>query len=133
MKNISVVAAVIMHEHKILCVQRGHSDKTYVSNKWEFPGGKIEENETRIQALHREIREELTMEIAIQAFFMNIQHTYSDFHLSMDVYLCESATNQLQLQEHKSYKWLTIEELPSLDWAEADIPVVDRLIKKDFQ
>jgi 8-oxo-dGTP diphosphatase len=128
MKHISVVAAVIIHDHKILCVRRGPAKYAYISDKWEFPGGKIEENETKIEALSREIREELHMTISVDAFLMTVQHQYPDFHLTMDTFLCSCADDTLTLTEHTDFKWLDLNELRTLDWAAADVPIVEKLL-----
>jgi 8-oxo-dGTP diphosphatase len=130
MKHISVVAAVIIHQHKILCVRRGPAKYAYISEKWEFPGGKIEENETKIEALSREIREELHMTISVDAFLMTVQHQYPDFHLTMDTFLCSCADNTLTLTEHIDFKWLEVSEMRTLDWAEADVPIVEKLLAR---
>ena len=127
MKHISVVAAVIIHDHKILCVQRGPAKYAYISEKWEFPGGKVEEDETKIEALKREIMEELHMEISVDAFLMTVQHSYPDFHLTMDTFLCSCSDNTLTLTEHTDFKWLDKSELHGLDWASADIPIVEKI------
>lgn len=128
MKHISVVAAVIIHQHKILCVRRGPAKYAYISSKWEFPGGKIEENETKIAALTREIKEELHMDISVDAFLMTVQHPYPDFHLTMDTFLCSCADDTLHLTEHTEFKWLDVSELRTLDWAAADVPIVEKLL-----
>ncbi len=127
MKHISVVAAVIIHDHKILCVQRGPAKYAYISQKWEFPGGKVEEGETKIEALKREIREELHMEISVDAFLTTVQHSYPDFHLTMDTFLCSCVDPTLTLTEHSDFKWLDKSELNGLDWAAADVPIVEKI------
>ena len=128
MKTIQVVAAVLFWEGKVLCVQRTQHEKEYVSLKWEFPGGKVEEGEQFEEALVREIREELSVEIEISEFFMTVEHTYPDFHLVMHVYRCYLTEGEVILNEHADLKWLKVEELDQLDWAEADIPIVKRLM-----
>lgn len=127
MKHIHVVAAVIIHNKKILCVQRGPAKYDYISKKWEFPGGKLEEGETKLEAIVREIKEELHMEINVDAFLITVEHTYPDFQLTMDTFLCSSITAELTLTEHGDYKWLEKSELSELDWAAADLPIVKRL------
>jgi 8-oxo-dGTP diphosphatase len=127
MKHIHVVAAVIIHNNKILCVQRGPAKYEYISKKWEFPGGKLEEGETKLEAIVREIKEELHMEINVDAFLITVKHTYPDFQLTMDTFLCSSITGELTLTEHGDYKWLEKSELSELDWAAADLPIVKRL------
>ena len=130
MKHIEVVAAIIIHDGAILCVQRGPAKYDYISSKWEFPGGKVEEGETKLAALVREIREELHMDITIDAFFTTVNHTYPDFQLTMHSYLCSCATKELTLTEHSDFKWLSKDELKELDWAAADVPILTKLIEK---
>ena len=127
MKHIHVVAAVIIHNNKILCVQRGPAKYEYISKKWEFPGGKLEEGETKLEAIVREIKEELHMEIVVDAFLITVKHTYPDFQLTMDTFLCSSITGELTLTEHGDYKWLEKSKLSGLDWAAADVPIVEKL------
>ena len=124
MKTIEVVAAVIFREGKVLCVQRPQNSKEYISSKWEFPGGKVEHGEDGIQALKREIFEELHIEIQNIEFLMTVEHTYPDFHLVMHAYTCEISLGEPVLTEHVDLKWLSVEELDQLDWAAADIPIV---------
>ena len=127
-KPIQVVAAVIIRDDKTLCVQRGKHIRDYVSLKWEFPGGKIEPGEDREQALRREIREELDVEIGNPEYFTTVKHAYPDFHLVMHVYNCLILKGEPLLKEHVALKWLRVEELDQLDWAAADIPIVDKLM-----
>ena len=127
MKKVEVVAAVIEHQGKILAVRRGLSKLPYISEKWEFPGGKMEEAETEKQTIVREIREELHMDIHPKVKLLTVEHTYPDFHLTMHTYLCEAETSTPTLTEHTAYKWLLLSELDELDWAAADIPIVSAL------
>jgi len=131
LKKIQVVAAIIYHENKILCVQRGYSKYDYINQKFEFPGGKVEKGETNEEALIREIKEELEMEISDLNFLIKVEHTYPDFHISMNCYECKSNSKDLTLHEHIDYKWLDKSELESLDWAAADVPVVNKLIQSN--
>ena len=118
MKHIEVVAAVIIVDNKILCVQRNKTRFEYTSYRYEFPGGKVEKHETNEQALRREIREELLMDITIQRPFLTTQHAYPDF----------KPTRELTLTEHIDAKWMNVDLIATLDWAEADIPVVDKIV-----
>lgn len=130
MKKIEVVAAIIQNEGRFLCVQRDEGKFDYISFKYEFPGGKIEAGESREQALLREIREELSIEININKEFMTVIHQYPDFMLTMHGFLCTChEVGKLHLNEHIDYKWLPKYELDSLDWAEADIPLVKKIME----
>jgi len=127
MKHIEVVAAVIMQDGKVLCVQRPQNDKEYISLKWEFPGGKVEVGENRKDALLREIQEELAAEIHELQYLMTVEHSYPDFHLTMHAYICALKQGEITLREHVDMKWLATEDLDQLDWADADLPVVKQL------
>ena len=126
---MEVVAAVIVRDGKVLCVQRAEHSKEYVSLKWEFPGGKVEVGESHEEALVREIREELSVEIKLSEFFMTVEHTYPDFHLTMHVFKCALQSGEIILNEHVDMKWLSMEELGSLDLTAADVPVVKSLMQ----
>jgi 8-oxo-dGTP diphosphatase len=128
MKRIEVVAGVIFWEDQVLCVQRPKNKLHYISEKFEFPGGKIEEGETKEEALHRELFEELNLATKIKSFFLTVVHQYPDFELTMHSFKCEVDSKELTLNEHVDQKWLKINELTALDWAAADIPIVDKLV-----
>jgi 8-oxo-dGTP diphosphatase len=128
MKMIEVVAGVIFCKDQVLCVQRPKNKLHYISEKFEFPGGKIEKGETKEDALHRELLEELNLSAKIKSFYLTVVHQYPDFKLTMHSFVCEVESKELTLHEHIDQKWLTIAELASLDWAEADIPIVDKLV-----
>ncbi|WP_298324651.1 (deoxy)nucleoside triphosphate pyrophosphohydrolase [uncultured Dokdonia sp.] len=131
MKKIEVVAAIIMYGEEILCLQRPKNKLTYISEKFEFPGGKIEFGETKIEALKRELIEELEIEPSIGDLFLTINHQYPDFELKMHSYICKVHTKEISLKEHISAEWLVLDKLNSLDWAAADIPIVQKLIMND--
>ena len=128
MKKVEVVAAIIYFEDKILCVQRPKNKLSYISEKFEFPGGKIEHGETHKVALKRELFEELNIKTDIKSKFITVVHQYPDFELTMHGYVCEVETDELQLNEHVSKEWLNLNELKKLDWAAADIPIVNKLV-----
>lgn len=127
MKSIEVVAAIIVNSDQILCVQRGRSKYTYISEKYEFPGGKVEIAETQKEALAREIEEELSLAIEVREKYMTVEHSYPDFSITMHTYLCRCTDRAIFLHEHIDYKWLNISELKGLDWAAADVPIVNKL------
>ena len=126
---IEVVAAIISFEDKILCVQRPKNNYNYISEKFEFPGGKIEAGETKKEALSRELIEELNISTTINSLFLTVVHQYPDFELTMHSFICEAKSKDLILNEHISLEWLTLKELKKLDWAAADIPIVEKLVK----
>jgi len=128
MKTIEVVAAVIVHEHRYLCVQRGWSKYDYISKKYEFPGGKIEQGELPQQALKREIMEELSLDVNVGELLVSVNHQYPDFTIIMHAYICGCKDVSLVLKEHLDSKWLLKDELLSLDWAAADVPIVHQLL-----
>lgn len=132
MKQHEVVAAIIIYEGRILCMQRNKGKYDYVSYKYEFPGGKIEAGETQMAALERELREEMALNVHIekQDFFMTVEHTYPDFAIKMHSYICKVETPEFIRKEHVDHKWLKVEELMTLDWAPADIPIVEKLQKE---
>ena len=124
MKTVRVVAAVIRKDDKIFATQRGYGE---FKDGWEFPGGKIEEGETPEQALTREIKEELDTEIQVGKLIDTIEYDYPKFHLSMDCFWCEIMQGGLELKEHEAARWLSKEELYSVDWLPADVGVVERV------
>jgi len=128
MKQIEVVAAIIINDNKILCVQRNENKLPYISKKYEFPGGKMEAGETKEQTIKREILEELNMQIMVQNEFLTVTHQYPDFILTMHSFICTCQDSTLTLTEHINFKWLNKDELAHLDWAAADVPIVQKLI-----
>ncbi|MBQ6886453.1 MAG: (deoxy)nucleoside triphosphate pyrophosphohydrolase [Lachnospiraceae bacterium] len=129
MKTIRVVAAIIKAVNEngepiIFATQRGYGD---FKGGWEFPGGKIEEGETPQEALVREIKEELETEISVGELIDTIEYDYPTFHLSMDCFWAEIVYGDLVLTEHEAAKWLTKDELGSVEWLPADITLIDKI------
>lgn len=124
MKEIKVVAAIIQKENKILATKRGYGE---FINMWEFPGGKIESGETKEQALVREIKEELNIEINVDKFAIDIEYQYPNFYLFMSCFMCSIKEGSIELLEHNDGKWITKEELNTLNWLPADIDAVNYL------
>jgi mutator protein MutT len=123
--NHEVVAAVIERDGTILCAQRKPGGALPLL--WEFPGGKIEAGETRLEALEREISEELGVAIRAGSFLMTVRHRYEEFFITMHLYRARIVAGEPCLNEHAALRWLRPYELRGLDWAPADIPAVDRL------
>ena len=123
-KNIKVVAAVIKNGNKIYATQRGYGE---FKGGWEFPGGKIEQGETSQEALVREIEEELETNIKVTALIDTIEYDYPTFHLSMECFWCEIIKGNLVLLEAEAAKWLTKEELYSVDWLPADLLLIPKI------
>jgi 8-oxo-dGTP diphosphatase len=128
MKSVVVVAGILCYQNRFLCCQRNYNKIDYLSKKWEFPGGKIEDGESKEEALHRELLEELNVSAKIKSLFLTVIHAYPDFELTMHSFLCEVDSEEVTLNEHLDYKWLDNHDLSTLDWAAADIPIVDKLI-----
>ena len=133
MKKIEVVAAIIKHKDEILSVQRPHHKLDYISEKFEFPGGKIEVGETREQALNRELKEELEINADIGKHVITVEHGYPEFELTMHAYIVNVDSKDITLTEHISQLWLIKEDIYSVDWAAADIPIVDKLNSIEWQ
>ncbi|WP_391559269.1 (deoxy)nucleoside triphosphate pyrophosphohydrolase [Robertmurraya sp.] len=126
-KDIYVVGAVIIENEKILCAQRGPTKA--LPYKWEFPGGKIEKDESPQEALQREIKEEMhcKVEIGEQIDYTVYEYDFGIVHLT--TFYCKLMEGKPSLTEHASIKWLSPNELSSLDWAPADIPTIEKLSK----
>lgn len=124
MKTIRVVAAIIFNQGKVFATQRGYGE---FKDGWEFPGGKIEPGETPEEAIKREIKEELDTEIEIVKFLDTVEYDYPKFHLSMDCFMCKVVSGDLVLKEHEAAKWLTKENLDSVDWLPADQGLVEKI------
>ena len=125
MKQLNVVCAVIVNkEGKILACQRGYGD---YKGLYEFPGGKIEVGEDAKDALIREIKEEFNSGIKVGNYIDTIEYDYPTFHLSMDCFWCEVVSGELKLLEAEDAKWLSKNELDSVDWLPADITLIDKI------
>ena len=125
-KHVQVAAAIIVDDGKIFATQRAHGE---FKDRWEFPGGKIEQGETPQQAAKREVMEELDTEIEVGELFDTVEYDYSAFHLTMHCFLCTVKSGDLVLKEHQAAKWLTRETLDSVEWLPADIGLIEKLKK----
>ena len=128
MKKIEVVAAIIKKGERIFATQRGYGEW---KDWWEFPGGKVEPGESPVQALRREIREELDTEISADKFLTTIEWDYPAFHLTMHCYICSLTSEALHLNEHEAARWLGADELRNVNWLPADDQLLP-LIKQEL-
>ena len=130
MKQIEVVAAIICDDRgRVFATQRGYGE---MKDGWEFPGGKMESGETPEEALKREIWEELETRIEVEQLFETIDYDYPDFHLTMHCYICKVESGKLTLKEHEAARWLTKEQLSSIDWLPADRSIISRLTESEY-
>ena len=124
MKTIEVVAAIIKKDDKYFATQRGYGE---FEGGWEFPGGKMELGETPQDALVREIKEELDADITVGELIETVEYDYPKFHLTMHCFLCKLVSDHVVLLEHEAAKWLSQEQLDSVEWLPADISIVKNL------
>lgn len=128
MKTVNVVAAIIRDGNRVFATQRGYGD---YKDGWEFPGGKIEQNETPQQALVREIREELDSDIEVENLLTTIEYDYPTFHLNMQCYWCQIVAGTPVLKEHEAARWLDLDHLDSVAWLPADQTIL-QLIREQM-
>ena len=124
MKTIQVVAAVIEDGGRIFATQRGYGPW---KDGWEFPGGKIEPGESPRQALIREIREELDIDVAVGEALAAVEYDYPAFHLSMQCFWCRMTDRTPVLKEHEAARWLGAGELDSVAWLPADRTLIAQI------
>jgi 8-oxo-dGTP diphosphatase len=124
MKRIEVVAGIIKDGDKIFATQRGYGE---FKDGWEFPGGKMEPGETPQEALARELKEELAVDVKVGEFLCTVDYDYPTFHLTMHCFYCSVIGGELTLLEHEASKWLKMTELHSVNWLPADVEVVAAL------
>lgn len=124
MKTIEVVAAIIHHDNQYLATQRGYGE---FQGGWEFPGGKMAAGETPQQAIVREIDEELRVRIEPEECITTVEYDYPTFHLTMHCFLSRIVSGHIELVEHEAMRWLTLDDIDTVDWLPADIAVVEAL------
>lgn len=126
MKTIEVVAAIIKKEDKIFITRRSYGE---FKDMWEFPGGKIEAGETKEEALVREIKEELELDINNLEYLTTVEYDYPNFHLIMNCFICEICGGRLNLNVHNDAKWVSLNELSLQKWVPADVEVIKKLLR----
>lgn len=134
MKHLEVAGAILVYDNKVLCAQRDKGAYDYISYKYEFPGGKIEGEESPRQALHRELIEEMDIDIKIGEMkkYCVVEHRYKDFEIRMHTFICPMKSDCVNLKEHINVVWLETEKMKELDWAGADWPIVRELEARGF-
>ena len=123
MKHIHVTCAIIERDGLVLAAQR--SEVMSLPLKWEFPGGKIDQGESPEECLRREIAEEMNIQVAIGNSLPPSTHNYPAFSITLYPYVCSIESGEIALAEHSAVAWLMPEQLHALDWAEADVPIVE--------
>jgi len=126
MKHIEVACAIIGNKGKVLCTQR--SATMSLPLKWEFPGGKINDGELPADCLRRELIEELGLYITVGRALPPHTHRYRTFTVTLHPFVCTIASGEIILHEHAAFSWLRPEDLHTLDWADADLPVIQTYI-----
>ncbi|WP_255700737.1 (deoxy)nucleoside triphosphate pyrophosphohydrolase [Flavobacterium piscisymbiosum] len=129
-KIINVTCAIILKNEKILVAQR--NEKMKLPLKWEFPGGKLEINESEIDCIKREIKEEININIEVLQKLSNNIHDYGTFKINLIPFLVQYISGEIKLAEHKDYRLLERSQLLNLDWAEADLPIVEEFLKLEI-
>lgn len=124
MKTIEVVAGIIKQNGKIFCTARGYGD---YKGFWEFPGGKIEQGETHEQALARELKEELDIDVSVGNHVITVEYDYPTFHLTMHCFYCEIVHGEIKLLEHEDAKWMLPSEMHTLKWLPADDAIIEKI------
>lgn len=126
MKQVHVAAGIIVRDNQIFLTQR-HLN-AHQGGKWEFPGGKVEADETVAQALARELREEVSIDILACQPFMVIEHDYGDKQVKLEFFLVEQFQGEPQAQEGNNQQWCPLANLAELDFPAANQPVVEKLL-----
>lgn len=130
MKYYEVATAIIINDDKILCLQGNANKYQDMSQKFQFPGVEIEKDETNEQALVRELMEEFESKIEVENEFLTVSHQYPDYKLTTHSFICKPSINEFVLKDHTNYKWLTNNDLETLQWAPADLPIVQKLMQQ---
>tara|TARA_B110000971_G_C19872066_1_gene436677 strand:+ start:82 stop:474 length:393 start_codon:yes stop_codon:yes gene_type:complete len=127
MKYLKVIAAVISQNEKILIARRKKGK--HLELKWEYPGGKLENDENEDDALKRELKEEFSIDASVGRYLVESFYEYGNININLKAYLVESFSGDFKLVDHDMIEWIKIEDIKKYDFAPADIPINDYLIK----
>lgn len=122
--HIKVVCAIIKDGEKVLCTQRLRKGPDYISEHWEFPGGKVEADENKQKALQREILEEMDWKIQVGPQLAEMEYEYPDFFIQLTAYSCTAHDKNFKLLAHIGACWLKPDDFPQLNWAAADTELI---------
>jgi len=122
MQPIHVTCAIIEDQGRILAAQR--SAQMHLPHKWEFPGGKVRDGESLEACLVREIQEELGLDVEVLVALEPVEHRYPDKHIILYPFVCRVEGGRVTPTEHERVEFFAVPQLESLDWAEADLPVL---------
>lgn len=126
--ELRVVGAAIVEAGRVLLTRR--SPRMSMAGKWEFPGGKVEDGETPVAALSREVAEELGLEIEVGESIGTGRALHGDRRIVLEVYAARVTGGELRLVEHEEHGWFAAGELAALDWPEADLPILPALVRR---
>lgn len=129
MNKVEVVAALIWNGEKFMICQRPANKKRGLL--WEFVGGKVEKGESKEQALIRECKEELDIEIAVDSEFISTKHTYLDITINLTVFNSRIVSGRPILLEHNDLKWITKNEIPKYNFCPADEVILEKIKKNN--
>ncbi len=125
-KHVQVAAALLFENGRLFAAKRGESPYPYIAHKYEFPGGKIEAGESGEEAVKRELKEELDLDVRVGGLFAKTTFEYPDFIITLSLYECEKLSS-FRLKEHESFCWMSPSELNSSEWAPADADMIDSI------
>ena len=130
---MEVSAAIIADGIKVLCFKKGASKHNYLSDHYEFPGGKLEPGESPDLALVRELAEELdyAVKLDLLKYYDDVDYDYKDFTVKLHYFIIRDSHPKYELKEHKEAIWVDVDNLNKLEWVGADLVIVKQLMK-DF-
>ncbi len=127
---LRVCCAVLIKNGRVFAARRGRNARHAL--QWEFPGGKVEEGESDEQCLHRELKEELKMEVSIIRQMPGVKHIYDTFEIELIPFLCEQINQTITAKEHEETAWFSQDEMNQVSWSAADKVLVARILKEFF-
>jgi 8-oxo-dGTP diphosphatase len=122
---VKVTAAILVKDNKIIIAKRGPNDR--LANKWEFPGGKVEINETPEQCLKREMKEEFDIDVSVGEYLGSSIFHYDHISIELMAYRTYWENGEIHLNDHNEFKWISLEQLAEFDFAPADLIFVEKL------